>query len=228
MWKEEMEATKRGLDIRQAELGMRNEALRNKAAADKANATAKTKSTTPYSDQYYKLTRSSPKILNAYAKYSGYVDKNGNLRDLDSKQEERIATNLMETAYDITTDENGNKVYTPKPGMENFFDDLSATIGEKEKLQSELDKLEDDIEVEVYKAKDKDAKRAEYNQKIQEKKQALQIAESKLKELLKGKPAKTEKPATGTTQAANTEAATADTTNTDNPLANIAKKFTNK
>lgn len=117
----------------------------------------------PYSDLYYKLTGNSPTLINEIAKVAGHaIDDEGSLkRNLSSDEIERFSNTLLSKAFDITVDEAGNQVAIPKPGMENFLQDLSTKISESSTIQSEIDRLTQERDEKLYEVSGfrKDAKK---------------------------------------------------------------------
>lgn len=105
-----------------------------------------------YSDLYYKLTANSPLLINELAKLAGHaVDETGALkRNLSSDEIERFSNTLLSKAFDIKTDEAGNQIATPKPGKENYIQDLSNTMVNTNQFKADLQKLEDDLETELH------------------------------------------------------------------------------
>ena len=179
------------------ELGYKEDVLAEKVATRKSresgkyfDKTGRTSSTAkdkyPHSDKYFKLAGSSPAVLNEFAKMSGYkTDKEGNV-DLDSRQEERLASTLLSRMYEV--DEDGNLTDKIKPGMENYIEDLSNKIEQTNTLQSEIDELEDQ-RLQAKSGQSRRKQRAideEYDKLIAEKKKELIQSQNNTNNLLSG------------------------------------------
>lgn len=146
----------------------------------------------PYSDLYYKLAGNSPVLVNELAKIAGYaVDDDGALkRNLSTDETERFANTLLSRMYDFSTDENGTRMATPKPGMENYLDDLSGQMQAVRDMENELMQIESQYNTEYSSAKkrNRDDVDAKYDQIREEKRTEIQQAQKDLKNLLEGKP----------------------------------------
>ncbi|WP_372647770.1 hypothetical protein [Draconibacterium sp.] len=146
----------------------------------------------PYSDLYYKLAGNSPVLVNELAKIAGYaVDDEGALkRNLSSDETERFANTLLSRMYDFSTDEKGVRMATPKPGMENYLNDLSGQMQAVRDLENELMQIENEYNTEYSSAKkrNRDDVDEKYNPLREEKRNEIQQAQKDLKNLLEGKP----------------------------------------
>jgi hypothetical protein len=113
-------------------------ASREKMAGTQKPAIVKT----PYSDAYYKLSGNSPKALLEYAKYSGApVDNNGNVK-IDNADIERYSESLLGQMFNI--DSKGNM--TPKPGKENYINDINSKIEQVKSIPDKIKALKDEME----------------------------------------------------------------------------------
>jgi len=153
----------------------------------------------PYSDLYYKLTGNSQNIVNELAKQWGMpVDpKTNELKSsVNTYDIERFSNTLLSKAFDIKVDDNGNQIAIPKPGKENFLQELNSIISEKTRLQLVKDQLETQRESELYDVSgfNKDSKKervnAKYDSLINKAETELQDADSKFKNMMDGTEAK--------------------------------------
>nr|WP_319265282.1 hypothetical protein [uncultured Draconibacterium sp.] len=146
----------------------------------------------PYSDLYYKLAGNSPVLINELAKIAGYaVDDDGALkRNLSTDETERFANTLLSRMYDFTTDENGNRKATPKPGMENYLNDLSNQMQAVNDLENEYQQLDADYNAEYDQTKNrhKDDVSEKWEQLKKAKRDEINQAQKDLNNLLEGKP----------------------------------------
>lgn len=147
----------------------------------------------PYSDLYYKLTGNSPVLINEMAKMAGHaLEDDGTLkRNLTSDEVERFANTLLSRMFDFSTDEAGNRIATPKPGMENYLTDLSDQMQIVQNLDNELLQIDADYNDEYSQAKNrkKDEVQSKFDQLKQAKQQEIKQAQQNLTNLLEGKPA---------------------------------------
>lgn len=154
----------------------------------------------PYSDLYYKLTGNSPTIINEVAKLAGHATtEEGSLKtNLRPEEVERFSNTLLSKVFDVSTDEAGNRIATPKPGMENFMQDLSAKINQLEPLQKQLDSLMIEKLTAVKEAGrlSKDDVKADYDQRISALQQQLDTAQSDVQQMLGGSTPSIEQPKT--------------------------------
>jgi len=152
----------------------------------------------PYSDLYYKLSGNSPVVVNELAKLAGHAtDDTGSLkRNLSASEVERFSNSLLSKAFDMKVDEQGNQVAIPKPGKENFMEDLSSYIDSSNQLKAEVQRLNEEREAEIYKVDnfmgigetaDKDAINNKYDELVAKAESKLSESESGLKSLLSGK-----------------------------------------
>lgn len=148
----------------------------------------------PYSDLYYKLTGNSPLLINELAKIAGHAtDDSGALkRNLSSDEIERFSNSILSKAFDFKTDEQGNQIAVPKPGQENYISNLSNSINSINNLKSEKQKIQDELDAELYNisgwgAESKKEKlRAEYEPLLNEADSNIKKYESELNSLLGG------------------------------------------
>ncbi len=156
----------------------------------------------PYSDLYYKLTGNSPTIINEVAKMAGHTtEEDGTLkRNLSADEIERFSNTLLSRMFTVSTDEAGNRIATPKPGMENYMSDLSSKISELDTLNAEKQSLENEGMQKASVTKDKKDKASileDYATQVGEIDQQLKQSKSDVKTLLEGKSIKKTTTSTG-------------------------------
>jgi hypothetical protein len=145
----------------------------------------------PYSDLYFKLTGNSPVIVNELAKIAGHtVEPDGSLkRNLTEAEVERFSNTLLSRMFTVKTDEQGNRIATPIPGMENYMNDLSAKIQESNDLKAQVQKLEDEklTETSGLKRSRLAEKEKEYDDQIDVIREQLEDSQTEMQNLLQGK-----------------------------------------
>ena len=150
----------------------------------------------PYSDLYYKLTANSPTVINEMAKLAGHtVEDDGSLkRNLSSDEIERFANTLLSRMFKVNTNEKGQRIAQPIPGMENYITDLSSKIDEVNTLKQELQTISDEQLIKVSEARNRnrDDLNEEYQQKIDAFDKQLKVAQNDLQSLLDGKKSETQ------------------------------------
>jgi hypothetical protein len=178
----------RAQTTREAELKARKE---GKYYAPKSGTG--TSSKTRYTDKYYEISGNSPAVINEFAKITGgyAVDDDGNLKNtLRPAEAERLSNTLIKRMFkeDPETGE-----FIPIPGMENYIDDLSASIEQSKAKQTEIANLE----TEKYE-KVKDANRwkkndieEEYTAKINQAQAELEQMQFDTRNLMEGNIAQT-------------------------------------
>lgn len=180
---------------------------------------------TPYTTLYYQLAGNSEKIVNELAKRSegAILDESGNLKSaLRPDQVERLANTLLSRVYTESKDDEGNKIFTPKPGMENFMSDLSESMDSIKPLEDERDKLENEKMLKLRDAYwyQKDDIEAEYATKIADADAKVNEAKGIVDKMLRGeKPKRTVKDIIGQEGIVKSQPTGASAATAENPFA---------
>ncbi|MCK5614715.1 hypothetical protein KAR91_73315 [Candidatus Pacearchaeota archaeon] len=147
----------------------------------------------PYSDLYYKLTGNSPAVINEMAKIAGHTtEEDGTLkRNLSADEIERFSNTLLSRMFTVSTDEDGNRIATPKPGMENYLGNLSNKIADVKRLETEIQNTAEEqmLVTKDARRREKTKLNLEFDSKLNDLESQLDNAQSEIKNLLDGKQA---------------------------------------
>lgn len=192
-------AEKNKFDQLKAKLDADREALDKKLAADKANLGRKLaadkemqkaeldsrKERTPYSETLHKLSPNAPRLIHEFARYSQHPkDADGNIK-LTPADLERYSTTILSQMFEKDAD--GNITSTVKPGMEDYVNEMTATLSAVEQGRNLIPQLEAEKRRAVNSAPrfggEKEKIQKEYDERIAAEKQKLSESESAMKKL---------------------------------------------
>ena len=184
--KMKIDAEKEALDKK---LAADKDNLERKIAADKdmqkAQLNAK-KGSTPYSETLHKLSPNAPLLLQEFAKYSKHPkDANGNIT-LTPADLERYSTTILSQMFEKDAD--GNITSTVKPGMENYVDEMTATLSAVDQARNKIPQLEAEKRRAVnsvprFLVQEKERVEKQYDDSIAAENRKLSVNESALEKL---------------------------------------------